>query len=361
MKNILTYLFFSLLALLGACGDKKTEEKKPEGFVISDTMMKRLKIDRVKDCVVLNEMRLNGKVMADEEKVIKIYPLAGGIVTEVGVELGDYVEQGKVLAVIKSSEVADFEKQLNEADANLQIAQKSADATADLYKSKLASEKEYLTSQRELEKAKGEKSRMEEIFKIYNIGKNSEYIIKAPIAGYIIDKKINRDMKIRSDMQETIFTISQLSDVWVVANVYESDISKIKLGYDANITTLSYPDKVLKGKVDKIFTVLDPESKVMKIRVKLDNTENLLKPEMFAYVTVSSSEDKSFPCILSRAVIFDKSKNFVMIYHDPSHIETREIEIYKTASGTTYIKHGLLEGEQVISQGHMLIYDQLND
>jgi cobalt-zinc-cadmium efflux system membrane fusion protein len=99
----------------------------------------------------------------------------------------------------------------------------------------------------------------------------------------------------------------------------------------------------------------------MKIRVKLDNKDNLLKPEMFAYVTVTSAEDKSFPCILSRAVIFDKSKNFVMVYRDPSHIETREIEIYKTAGQTTYIKHGLKEGEQVISQGHMLIYDQLND
>lgn len=350
------------MAFLASCGgSEKTEEKDSGKFVISDTMMKRIKIDRVKDCVVLNELTLNGKVTADEDKVIKIYPLAGGFVSEVNVELGDYVEEGKVLAVIKSSEVADFERQLGESKANLQIAQKNSDVTSDLYKSKLASEKEYLTSQRELEKAKAEENRLSEVFKIYSIGKNSEYIIKAPISGYVIDKKINRDMKIRSDMAETIFTISQLSDVWVVANVYESDISKIKLGYDANITTLSYPDSVLKGKVDKIFTVLDPQSKVMKIRVKLDNKNNMLKPEMFAYVTVSSAEDKSFPCILSRAVIFDKSKNFVMVYLDPSHIETREIEIYKTAGQTTYIKHGLREGEQVISQGHMLIYDQLND
>jgi cobalt-zinc-cadmium efflux system membrane fusion protein len=299
--------------------------------------------------------------MADEEKVMKIFPLAGGTVMDVSVELGDYVEKDKVLAVIKSSEVAEYQNQLDAAQANLKIAQKNADASEDMYKSKLISEKEYITAQNELQKSKAEVTRLNEVFNIYSVGKNSEYIIKAPIAGYVVEKKINRDMKIRADLSDNIFTISELSDVWVVANVYESDISNIKLGYDADITTLSYPDKTLHGKVDKIFTVLDPISKVMKIRVKLDNEDNMLKPEMFAYVTVSSAEDKSFPCILSRAVIFDKSKNFVMVYHDPSHIETREIEIYKTSVGTTYIKHGLAAGEQVISQGHMLIYDQLND
>lgn len=361
MRHFIKYLSFVGCLLLWACGQKPTEEERPEHFVLSDTMMRRIKIDYVKDCVVLNELKLNGKVQADEEKVLKVYPLTGGIVTEVGVELGDYVEKGKTLAVIKSSEVADFERQLYEAEANVQIAQKTADATADMYKSKLASEKEYITSQRELEKAKAEEKRLKEVFNIYNIDKNSQYIIKAPISGYVIEKKINRDMKIRSDMQENIFTISELSDVWVVANVYESDIANVKVGYDADITTLSYPDKVLKGKVDKIFTVLDPLSKVMKIRIKLDNKDNILKPEMFAHVVVTSAEDESFPCILSRAIIFDKSKNFVMVYRDPAHIETREIEIYKTAGQTTYIKHGLREGERIVSQGHMLIYDQLND
>ncbi len=169
-------------------------------------------------------------------------------------------------------------------------------------------------------------------------------------------------MQIRSDMSETIFTISQLSDVWVLANVYESDISKVKLDYNTEITTLSYPDIIFTGKIDKMFNVLDPLSKVMKVRIKLDNEKNLLKPEMFANVFVSYLEgDKKLPCILSKAIIFDKNKNFVMVYKDRSHIETREVEVYRTTGIHAYIKYGLVEGEKIISVGHMLIYDQLND
>ncbi len=361
IKKIILCVFIAAIFALASCEGAKKEETPATGFTISDTMMKRIKIDTVKNTLVLNEIRLSGKVVADEEKVLKIFPLAGGTVMEVNVELGDYVEQGKVLAIIKSTEVADYDRQLSDAQANLQIAQKNADVAADMYKSKLVSEKEYITSQRELEKAKSEATRISEIFKIYNIGKNSQYIIKAPIAGFILEKKINSGMQIRSDMSESLFTVSQLSDVWVLANVYESDISKINLGYEASVTTLSYPDKILKGKVDKIYNVLDPQSKVMKVRVKLANEGNLLKPEMFAYVLVSFSEDKQLPSVPSKAVIFDKSKNFIMVYTDRSHIETREVEIYKSVGNITYIKSGLKAGERIMSEGHMLIYDQLND
>lgn len=347
--------------LLVSCSREKEKEEKEEPFSISDTMMKRIRLNTVRKCIVQNELRLSGKVVADEDKVLPIFPLAGGTVVEVNVELGDYVEKGKVLAVIKSSEVADYERQLDDAEANLQIAQKNADAADDMYKSKLIPEKDYITSQRELQKAKAELTKVNEIFKIYNIGKNSEYIIKAPISGFVIEKKINHDMQIRSDMSENIFTISELSDVWVLANVYESDISRISVGYDADITTLSYPDQVFKGKIDKIFNVLDPQSKVMKVRIKLNNKDNLLKPEMFASVVLSFSENKLLPCIPAKAVIFDKNKNYVMVFKDKSHIETREVEIYRTAGLNTYLSSGLVENERVISQGHMLIYDQLND
>ncbi len=86
--------------------------------------------------------------------------------------------------------------------------------------------------------------------------------------------------------------ISGLDEVWITANVYETDIAKIKEGYDADVTTLSYGDKVFKGKVDKVFNTLDPDTKVMKARIVLPNPGYLLKPEMYAGVTVYYQEDK---------------------------------------------------------------------
>ncbi|MGZ3863600.1 MAG: efflux RND transporter periplasmic adaptor subunit [Bacteroidia bacterium] len=362
IKNIFSSTVIALILLLSSCKGNKPEEKQEEGFTISDTMMKRIKVETVRSSIVIDELRLSGKVVADEEKVFKIVPLAGGTVMQVNVELGDYVEKGTVLAIIKSSEAADFERQRIDAESNLKIAQKNADAAEDMFKSKLISEKEYITAQNELQKAKSEVNKVSEIYGIYNIGGNSQYIIKSPIAGFVIEKKLNNGMQIRSDMSETIFTISQLSDVWVLANVYESDIAKVKVGYHTEITTLSYPDMIFTGQIDKLFNVLDPLSKVMKVRIKLENKDNLLKPEMFANVSVSYLEEgKKLPQILSKAIIFDKNKNFVMVYKDRSHVETREIEIYRSTGIYSYIKHGLSDGEKIISVGHMLIYDQLND
>src|SRR5437660_1380143 len=111
IKKLISCLFLVFVIALASCTDDKKEEKKDTTFTISDTMMKRIQIETVKKSVVVNEIRLAGKVVADEQNVMKISPLAGGTAVQVNVELGDYVEKGKVLAVIKSSEVADFERQ----------------------------------------------------------------------------------------------------------------------------------------------------------------------------------------------------------------------------------------------------------
>lgn len=98
-------------------------------------------------------------------------------------------------------------------------------------------------------------------------------------------------MAIRADNSNDLFTVSNLNDVWVLANVYESNISKVHLGDNVEVTTLSYPGRVFHGKIDKILNVLDPTNKVMKIRVVLPNPDYALKPEMFTSVNVQSKSD----------------------------------------------------------------------
>jgi cobalt-zinc-cadmium efflux system membrane fusion protein len=146
-----------------------------------------------------------------------------------------------------------------------------------------------------------------------------------------------------------------------MANVNESDIEKVKLGEDAAITTLSYPDKVFKGKVDKIFNVIDPQTKAMNARVKLQNTDFLLKPDMNASIKLSFNENESMISVPSSAIIFDKSKNFVMIFKDRNNIETRQVDVYRQVGDITYVSSGLKENEKVITTNQLFIYDALND
>ncbi|MBC7486898.1 MAG: efflux RND transporter periplasmic adaptor subunit [Cytophagaceae bacterium] len=345
-----------------SCSKKEvSDENVKSTFVISDTMMKEIRLDTVKRETVNSQLLLTGKVYPDENKIINVYPLVGGSVKEVYVELGDYVTKGEVLAVIQSGEIADYERQLIDAQSDLLVAQKQQAVTQDLYDGKLTSEKDLISAKKEAEKAQANLNRMNEIFKIYSIGKQSSYVVKAPISGFVVDKNINREMQIRSDNTDRIFTISQLDELWVIADVFESDISKIKLGYEAVVNTISYPDKKFKGKIDKVYNVLDARTKTMKIRIKLNNSELLLKPEMHATVRLFYSDGIESELVPAKAVIFDKSKNYVMVYKDKYNVETREVEVLKTLDKVTYLTKGVKAGEVIISQNQLLIYDALND
>lgn len=362
-KNFLKEAIVLLLILIfWGCQKKENESEASIPFRLSDSLAAMIHIDTVKTTGILGNLNLTGKVTFNEDKVIKIFPPVAGVATEVRAELGDYVEKGKVLAVIRSSDIASYEQQRIAAEANLQIAKKNLDASEDMHTSGVSSEKDLITAQREYAKAEAEEKRIHEIFKIYDIGDGSAsgYEVKAPISGFIVERKINKGTQLRPDNADNLFTISNLDEVWVTANIYESEISKVKAGYDADITTLSYEGKIFKGKVDRISNVLDPETKVMQVRIRMANPGYLLKPGMFASVFLHFHEDGQMTEVPAQAVIFDKSKNFVMVYRGRSDIETREIELYKTVSGKTYVKSGIKDGEKIISQYHMLVYDEIN-
>ena len=165
----------------------------------------------------------------------------------------------------------------------------------------------------------------------------------------------------RADKADALFSIAQIDEVWALANVNESDISKVALGYDAKIQTISYPNKIYTGKIDRIFNAIDPATKAMKVRVKIPNANYDLKPEMSATVNLQFSENRQLVAIPSSAVIFDKNKNWVMVFRSRTDIETRQVEVYRQLGNITYLTEGLKEDEKVISKNGLLIYDALND
>lgn len=353
-------LLFVMCITLSNCTNKKTDPV-PDKFELSDTMMKRCEFTSARYEKVKSELRLFGKVTADNNKMAHVYPITGGIVAEIKVELGDYVTEGQLLAVVRSSEVADMQRQMFDARSNVAVAEKNLQVAKDLFAGKLNSEKDVLLAEKELEKSNAELTRINEVYSIYHLKQGSEYRITAPISGFIINKDITQNEELRSDRAEEVFTIAQINDVWVLANVNESNISRVALGYEADVQTLSYPDKTFVGKVDKIFNVIDPSTKAMKILVKISNPDLLLKPEMNATINLKFSENRELIAIPSSAVLFDKNKDWVMVYKNKDDIETRQIEIYHQVGNTTYVLTGLKENDRVISKNGLLIYDALND
>ena len=347
--------------LVAGCGVDEPPVADSNAFVLSDTMLQRIRLDTVALKQVENVIHLNGRIAADENKLASIYAIMSGQVISVDAELGDRVSKGQTLAKIRSSEVAKLERKLISAQSDREVAEKNLATKEELFSSQLLSERKLVEARYDLEKANAQLQRMNEVFSIYTIEAGSRYVLRAPRDGYVIGKSITRDITLPDDHPDPVFTIAELNEVWVLADVYESDISRVKEGMDAEVTTLSYPDKVFRGKVDRIFNILDPRTRTMRIRITLANEDVLLKPEMVAHVKLTFKKEIVLPSIPASAIISDNSRQYTMVFKDRYNVITREVKTAHTTGSTTWISEGLEPGEVIVSKHQLYLYDALND
>jgi membrane fusion protein, heavy metal efflux system len=366
MEKMFGKLFFLNLLLLFAiflfgCNERNNKPEVKGKYIIPDSLLKSLRIDTVKICPLVSKIDLTGSVDFDQDKQVNIYPLVSGNIEDIKVQLGDYVTAGQPLAMIKSSEMAGYSNNLVIAETNLTSTKKQLDAAQDMFKSGLSSQLDVTTAQVNYDQAVAQLEMVKRVLKINGNNTQGDYIIRSPINGFIVQKNVTNNTAIRADNGATIFTISDLKNVWVQANVYESNISKVHLGDQVDITTLSYPDRIFRGKVDKILNVLDPTNKVMKVRIILPNPGYVLKPQMFTSVSVINQENKNAICISSKALIFDHSRYFVLLYTANGSANITPVQFLGTFGENTYLSGGVKEGDQLVASDTILYYDALNN
>ena len=359
-----TIALFSML--LNSCKSDATATNSTDGPAKSNDLLASAKFDTAKLIPVTNEINLTGKITFNQDKVVKVFPLVGGHIEAVKADLGDYVQKGQTLAIIRSGEMADVEQQAIAAKGQLAVALKNSQVTDDMAKGGLSSQRDVVAAREQLQAAKGELNRVNERRSILGGSGSSVYIVKAPVSGFVVEKSAAPGMELRSDDPENLFTISNLDHVWVMANVYESDLANVHEGDLARITTLSYPDRVYQGRIDKVFNVLDPESKTEKVRITLLNRSdgpagNTLKPEMFANVSVQYAGKDQRVAIPAKAIVFADSRNFVVVANAQNQPIVREVDPFKTIGATTYLNSGVKAGERVVTQNQLLIFTALGN
>lgn len=349
-----------LASILVGCGSSESAEHAEKQPSKQANLLGAAKIDTARLERTNNELSLTGKVTFNQDQVVKVFPLVGGHIEALKVDLGDYVRKGQVLAVIRSGDLADLEQATVAARSELAVAQKNMQVTEGMNKAGFSSDRDLVASREQLLAARGEVSRVTERRRILG-GSGSSYVVKAPMSGFIVEKSASAGMELRSDDPENLFTISNLDRVWILANVYESDLAHVHEGDPALITTISYPDKAFTGHIDKIFNVLDPASKTMKVRVTLDNADYRLKPEMFANVNVTYAGKDERVTIPARAVVFDKNRNYVVTVDRQNNPVVREVSLYRTIGDKTYLTAGLSPGDRIVSRNQLLIYNALGN
>jgi len=361
------YLFLALLTgimVFASCKRKEIAAEDPTQFCISDTMAKMITIDSVTLTNITNEISLSGEVNFDENKVIKIFPRSSGQVLESRVSLGDKVQKGQVLAVIRSADIAGSYSDLSTTGADVSIAKRQMENAESLYKNGIASEREYTEAKQNYEKALAARAKIQSMMNINGGGRTNAsgtYVLTSPINGFIVEKKVNAGSFIREDMGDNLFTISDLKDVWVMANVFEADIPKVKEGYPVKVTTLAYPDKIFNGRIDKVSEVLDPENKALKVRVRLANAGMMLKPEMFTRVIVTNEESDKAISVPTSAIVEESEKTYVIVYNNNCDLKVQEINVLKESGDKTFISSGVTAGQRIIGKNALLLFDQFTD
>lgn len=307
-------------------------------------------------------LSLNGDVCADESLVRKIFIPCSGRVSGLSVEVGDRVNRGQALAVVHSEEAADYNKGLADARAQVSIAERDYEMKRDMQRSGMASDKDVSEARGALSMARAELSRLSAVAGINGFGRKATAVLHSPISGFVTAKNIYNDSYVSpdGDGDDEALEIADLRRVWVVADVYESDIARIHAGAPVTVSTLAYEGEVFRGHIDKVYNVLDSESKTLKVRVSLDNARGLLRPGMFATVRVSTGGGKGSLCrIPARAIVFDGGTDYVVIAAG-GHYRRRAVRTAHVDSDHAYVSLGLHPGEQVVSNA-LLVFNALGN
>jgi cobalt-zinc-cadmium efflux system membrane fusion protein len=257
----------------------------------------------------------NGSVAPDVNRTIHVTSQGSGRVVELKVRLGDAVSKGQVLVSISSADLAGAFSDYQKAVADERLAKKSWERAQLLYSQGALAEKDLQQADDAEEKAKVDVETTGQHVRILGgdpAHPSSLIELRAPVSGTIVEQNVAGSEGIKSlDNSPSLFTIADLTKVWVVSDVYENDLGQIRLGDSAQIRLNAYPEKVYHGTVVDISRVLDPNLRSARVRIVLPNPDGLLRPNMYAVATFRSLKKQSRLVVPSTAIMRLQDKDWV--------------------------------------------------
>ena len=310
---------------------------------------------------IADGIHLTGSVEANPDNVVHYVSLVSGVITHANFSLGDRVSKGQVLAELQSTELSSLQNDRSNIESQIRVAEKKLQAVQSMFNDGISSQKELQEAKSELEILQSEKSKVASNLNLYSASSNKNvFQIKAPASGIITSKTISGGSQISAE-GESLFTVSNLNEVWVMVNIYATNVSNIVEGMPVEIRTLSYPGEIFNGKIGVISQVYDQEERVLKARVVLQNNNFKLKPGMLVDVTAVKHFDGTALTVPMESIVFDANENYVVVYKSDCDFEIRKVEIASKTHGKTYITSGINADEKVVTKNQLLIYEQLKN
>jgi len=338
--------------------EMKDAAQKHVGLVVSPAGMKQL----------TEYLLVTGTVQPIDSRVSPLRPLARGRVQEILARVGDRVSAGQVLARFDNIEAGELLSQQESARADLEKLKVQAAAQAKqvernrrLVDIGAGAQKDYELAEAEqqglLQSIRSQESVIEGIAaRLRRFGVEAATgrgavltTIRAPFAGVITKAQVAAGEVV--DTSQELFTVADLSSVWVQAEVYEKDLGRIRVGQPAFVTVDTYPDERFTGKVSHISDILDPKTRTARVRCEVSNPGVRLKLDMFASVQVPTTFSREALAVPVSALQQVEEKNVLFIQTAPTRFELRPVQTGKTINGVLEIVSGLRPGERVVTQG----------
>jgi cobalt-zinc-cadmium efflux system membrane fusion protein len=322
-----------------------------------------------------------GKIAVDEDRSTPVFSPYAGRVTRLLARPGDKVMQGQPLFVIEAAENVQAQNDfiaamtgLNKAKSALDLAQIQEKRARDLFEGKAVPLKDFQQAQATLIQAQNDQRSAETALeaarnKLRILGLsdddvatfrqkgriNPETTIFSPIAGTVVQRKIGPGQYLSAGASDPVFVIGDLSTVWLTAFVRETEASVVSVGQEIAFNVLALPGRALTARINYVAAAIDPATRRLLVRATVDNKDGMLKPEMFANVTIYSASDHPAIGVPKQALIYEGDQVRLWVAHEDKSIELRQIKTGLTNGNLVEVRGNLKPGEQIVTKGSLFI------
>jgi len=331
-----------------------------------------LELEAATDRPVGGTIHAAGRVTFDDLRVGHVFSPVTGRITKILAQPGQRVKKGDPLCVIQSPDMGSAISDMAKAQASLFQAQTDWKRQKDLLELHAAAQRDYEMAESTYLNAKAEMERAERKARLLrNAGLDAvtqEYVLPSPIEGEVIMRGANPGLEVQGQYSGgatvELFTIGELDRVWVLADVYEMDLARVKKGADVAVKVLAYPDDNFSGVVEWISGALDPISHIAKVRCSVENPGEKLRPEMFGTAAITVDPDQKFAVKRSALLLLgEQPVVFAQVGTTATgqlRFERRPIAVDEMADGTYVpIKNGVERNENVVVNGGVLLLGML--
>lgn len=365
--------------LLAGCGDKpapeqdvsqKTEpenqgtqksppekpgEKAAEKLLdLSDAEIHQagIKIQKLELQEKSDQIVVTATIQANQDRLAHVAPRVPGRIVKVNASLGDRVKPGQALATLDSIELGEARSSYLQAASEAAVVQAGFDRAKRLQTENIIPEKDYLRARAEHEKARAALRAAADKLRMMGVSpeklSGSVFPLTAPFSGTVIEKKAVLGELAQPDA--SLFTVADLSILWIESDLFEKDLGKVKVGAQAAVTVSAYPGEVFKGLLTYISSTMDRETRTVKARIEVPNTDGRLKPEMFATVAIGTGGSVKALLVPEGAVLLLQGQPTVFVA-ESGGFEPRAVEVGERVQGYAVLKSGVVAGESVVVSG----------